>query len=77
LTKVQKEKPRPIIVASPDPAKDGVATPLKLWTFGVACGFALFGRDPTTRGKKEGWLSGQGVDEICAFLLPTTAGRYK
>jgi TonB family protein len=68
-----------------NPARFAKLSPtLKLWTFGVACGFALFGPDPTgadcyavRRGKKEGWLSDQAVDEICTFLLPTTAGRYK
>jgi TonB family protein len=55
---------------------------LKHWTFGVACGFALFGPDPTgadcyavRRGKKEGWLSDEGVEQICTFILPTR-GRY-
>lgn len=65
------------LIVNPD--RFGKLSPtLKLWTFGVACGFALFGPDPTgadcyavRRGKKEGWLSDEGIEQICAFILPT------
>lgn len=56
---------------------------LKLWSFSVACGFALLGPDPKRadcyairRGKKEGWLLEQGVEQICTYILPTTGRRH-
>jgi len=51
---------------------------LKLWSFTVACGVALLGPQPTRadcyevrRGKKEGWLSEEGMEQICTFIHPT------
>jgi hypothetical protein len=55
-----------------------LSSPVKFWVYEVACGFQMVGWDPARadcfaieRGKKAGWLTASGVDEICAFIAPT------
>jgi hypothetical protein len=81
LDEITAAYPQFVIV---NPERFGKLLPtLKLWAFSVACGFALHGPDQagadcyaTRRGKMEGWLSAQGVEQICAWLGPTT-GRQR
>jgi hypothetical protein len=52
-----------------------VSTPVKLWIFSHECGHQFRGPDEETadcfavqRGRREGWLSPDGLEEICAFI---------
>lgn len=52
-----------------------VATPVKLWIYGHECGHVSGLRDEAqadcfgvVRGLREGWLTPQGLDQICAFI---------
>jgi hypothetical protein len=54
-------------------------TTVKLWAYSVACGFQVRGADQRLadcfaieRGLKEGWLTAKGMNEICAFVGPTS-----
>ena len=50
-------------------------TPVKLWIFSHECGHQFRGPDEETadcfavqRGRREGWLTESGLDEICKFI---------
>jgi hypothetical protein len=50
---------------------------VKFWVYNHACGRQIAGRDPNVadcfavkRGVQEGWLSPQGMDEICEYIRP-------
>ena len=52
-----------------------VATPVKLWIYAHECGHQFRGPDEETadcfavqRGRRQGWLSPGGVEEICQFI---------
>jgi len=54
-----------------------VSTPVKLWIFAHECGHQFRGPDEETadcfavqRGRRQGWLTPAGLDEICAFIAP-------
>ena len=54
-----------------------VTTPVKLWIYSHECGHQFRGPDEETadcfavqRGRRQGWLSPGGVDEICQFISP-------
>ncbi len=54
-----------------------VATPVKLWIYSHECGHQFRGPDEETadcfavqRGRRQGWLSPGGVEEICKFIAP-------
>lgn len=54
-----------------------VSTPVKLWIYSHECGHQFRGPDEETadcfavqRGRRQGWLSPGGVDEICHFISP-------
>lgn len=54
-----------------------VSTPVKLWIYSHECGHQFRGPDEETadcfavqRGRRLGWLSPGGVEEICAFISP-------
>ena len=54
-----------------------VSTPVKLWIYSHECGHQFRGPDEATadcfavqRGRRQGWLSPGGVEEICEFILP-------
>ena len=54
-----------------------VSTPVKLWIYSHECGHQFRGPDEETadcfavqRGRRQGWLSPGGVEEICQFISP-------
>ena len=54
-----------------------VSTPVKLWIFAHECGHQFRGPDEETadcfavqRGRREGWLTVEGLDEVCKFISP-------
>lgn len=57
-----------------------VSTPVKLWIYAHECGHQFRGPDEDAadcfavqRGRREGWLSPAGLDEVCAFISPAKA----
>lgn len=54
-----------------------VSTTVKLWIFAHECGHQFRGPDEETadcfavqRGRRQGWLSTDGLEEICRFISP-------
>lgn len=54
-----------------------VSTTVKLWIFSHECGHQFRGPDEETadcfavqRGRRQGWLSTEGLEEICRFISP-------
>jgi len=54
-----------------------VSTPVKLWIFAHECGHQFRGPDEETadcfavqRGRRQGWLTADGLEEICRFIAP-------
>jgi hypothetical protein len=54
-----------------------VSTPVKLWIFAHECGHQFRGPDEETadcfavqRGRREGWLTAEGLEEVCSFIAP-------
>jgi hypothetical protein len=54
-----------------------VATPVKLWIYAHECGHQFRGPDEETadcfavqRGRRQGWLSPEGLEEVCRFIAP-------
>ena len=54
-----------------------VSTPVKLWIHAHECGHQFRGPDEETadcfavqRGRREGWLSTDGLEEVCRFIAP-------
>ena len=54
-----------------------LSTPVKLWIYSHECGHQFRGPDEETadcfavqRGRRQGWLSPGGVEEICKFISP-------
>lgn len=54
-----------------------VSRPVKLWIYAHECGHQFRGPDEETadcfavqRGRREGWLSPEGVEEVCRFIAP-------
>jgi hypothetical protein len=54
-----------------------VSTPVKLWIFAHECGHQFRGPDEETadcfavqRGRREGWLTPDGLEEVCRFIAP-------
>jgi hypothetical protein len=54
-----------------------VSTPVKLWIFAHECGHQFRGPDEDAadcfavqRGRREGWLNAEGLEEICRFISP-------
>lgn len=54
-----------------------VSTPVKLWIFAHECGHQFRGPDEETadcfavqRGRRQGWLDEDGLEEICTFISP-------
>ena len=67
-----------------------VSTPVKLWIHAHECGHQFRGPDEETadcfavqRGRREGWLSPDGLEEVCRFIAPAKgdsmhfAGSYR
>jgi len=57
-----------------------VSTPVKLWIFAHECGHQFRGPDEETadcfavqRGRREGWLTPDGLEEVCRFIAPAKA----
>lgn len=54
-----------------------VSTPVKMWIHAHECGHQFRGPDEETadcfavqRGRRQGWLSPEGVEEVCKFIAP-------
>jgi hypothetical protein len=54
-----------------------VSTPVKQWIFAHECGHQFRGPDEETadcfavqRGRREGWLTPDGLEEVCQFITP-------
>jgi hypothetical protein len=54
-----------------------VSTPVKMWIYAHECGHQFRGPDEETadcfavqRGKRQGWLDENGLDEVCRFISP-------
>jgi hypothetical protein len=58
----------------------GLATPVKLWIFSHECAHQTVGPDETKadcvavqHGKREGWLTADGLVKVCEFMKPARA----
>ncbi|MDX2307019.1 MAG: hypothetical protein NW216_02140 [Hyphomicrobium sp.] len=56
---------------------DRVSTPVKMWIYAHECGHQFRGPDEQTadcfavqRGRRQGWLTREGLEEVCAFISP-------
>lgn len=54
-----------------------ISTPVKMWIYAHECGHQFRGPDEETadcfavqRGRRQGWLSPTGLEEICQFISP-------
>jgi hypothetical protein len=54
-----------------------VSTPVKMWIYAHECGHQFRGPDEETadcfavqRGRRQGWLSEDGLEEVCRFIAP-------
>lgn len=54
-----------------------VSTPVKQWIYAHECGHQFRGPDEETadcfavqRGRRQGWLTPEGLEEVCAFIKP-------
>jgi hypothetical protein len=54
-----------------------LSTPVKLWIHAHECGHQFRGEDEETadcfavqRGRRQGWLTPEGLDEVCKFISP-------
>lgn len=54
-----------------------VSTPVKMWIYAHECGHQFRGPDEETadcfavqRGRRQGWLKPEGLDEVCKFIAP-------
>jgi hypothetical protein len=59
-----------------------VPTSVKLWVHAHACGYQYRGPDPKVadcfavqRGRRQGWLTREGLDEVCAFITPALGSK--
>ena len=55
----------------------GLATAVKLWIFSHECAHQTVGSDEVKadcvavqRGRREGWLTEAGLEQVCAFMRP-------
>jgi hypothetical protein len=55
----------------------GLATSVKLWIFSHECAHQTVGPDEVKadcvavqRGRREGWLTASGLDQVCEFMRP-------
>lgn len=57
-----------------------ISTPVKMWIFAHECAHQFRGPDEETadcfavqRGRRERWLTEEGLEEVCAFIKPAKA----
>lgn len=57
-----------------------VSTPIKIFVHAQSCGYQFRGPDPNAadcfaaqRGRRQGWLTAEGMDEVCRFITPAAA----
>ena len=60
----------------------GLATPVKLWIYSHECAHQAVGADEVKadciavlRGRREGWLTESGLEQICEFMRPARQDR--
>jgi hypothetical protein len=58
----------------------GLSTPVKLWIFSHECSHQTVGMDEVKadcmavqRGRREGWLTEDGLAQVCRFMMPARA----
>jgi len=58
------------------------STPVKLWIYAHECGHQFRGPDEETadcfavqRGRRQGWLTAAGLDDVCAFIASAKASE--
>jgi hypothetical protein len=58
----------------------GLSTPVKLWIFSHECAHQSVGADEVKadcvavqRGRREGWLTEEGLSRVCGFMKPAHA----
>jgi hypothetical protein len=56
--------------------------PVKLWIHAHECGHQFRGPDEETadcfavqRGRRQGWLTAEGLEDVCAFITPAKASN--
>jgi hypothetical protein len=56
--------------------------PVKLWIYAHECGHQFRGPDEETadcfavqRGRRQGWLTPEGLEDVCAFITPAKASN--
>jgi hypothetical protein len=59
-----------------------VSTPVKMWIFAHECGHQFRGPDEDVadcfavqRGRREGWLTPAGLEEVCNFISPAKSSN--
>lgn len=60
-----------------------VSTPVKMWIYAHECGHQFRGADEeladcfaVERGKRLGWLTSAGLDEVCRFVTSGKKGHF-
>ena len=60
----------------------GLATPVKLWIYSHECAHQTVGSDEVKadciavrRGRREGWLTEAGLQQVCEFMRPARQDR--
>ena len=60
----------------------GLATPVKLWIYSHECAHQSVGGDEVAadcaavqRGRREGWLTTAGLEQVCEFMRPARQDR--
>ena len=73
--------PSGFLILNPDRFA-GLATPVKLWIYAHECAHQTVGSDEAKadcgavqRGRREGWLTASGLQQVCDFMRPARADR--
>jgi hypothetical protein len=68
-----------LVILNPD-LFVGLATPVKLWIYSHECAHQTVGADEgkadcvaVQRGRREGWLTESGLQQVCQFMKPARA----
>lgn len=74
--------PRGFVVLNPQ-RFGGLSTPVKLWIFSHECAHQTVGPDEVKadcaaveRGRREGWLTSDGLTKICEFIEPARGDQW-
>jgi hypothetical protein len=60
------------------------STPVKQWIYAQSCGYQFHGPDTkkadcfaVQRGRRQGWLTPAGFEDVCEFIGPTTGDKER